>query len=156
MVKAVVCHSASCSKPLSLSSLQMFFAMGHWSGPRSLASTTPSVWDPHWDASLLLLVPCIVQTLQLWFSRTGPFTGFNSSQLMKSWIQANRKSWIWSACQLSLTHTTRASSPILLQLDYSMLTLTGGRVSSFTIMSLEMARPHACLQSQHHCVIMSR
>jgi hypothetical protein len=30
---------------------QMFIAMGHWSGSRSLASVTPSALDPHRDSS---------------------------------------------------------------------------------------------------------
>ena len=34
---------------------------------------TPSVLDPHWDSSQFLLLSCVMEILQLWISRTGPF-----------------------------------------------------------------------------------
>lgn len=49
IMEAVVCHNVSHTHV----HLQMFIAMSHWSGSRSLASVTPSISVPHWDSSLL-------------------------------------------------------------------------------------------------------
>jgi hypothetical protein len=55
LVEAVVCHSVSHSIPLypHIFACKMFTVMHRWSGPRPLASVTPSVLDPHWDSSRL-------------------------------------------------------------------------------------------------------
>ena len=39
-------------------SLQMFITVSHWSGPRPLASATPSILTPHQGSSHILLLPC--------------------------------------------------------------------------------------------------
>ena len=55
--------------------LQMFIAMSHWSGSRSLASVT--IINIGSSPGLLpvdLLLPCVMEILQLWISRAVPFT----------------------------------------------------------------------------------
>jgi hypothetical protein len=72
----------------------MLIAMSHWAG--SLASVTPSILTPHQESSLvILLLPCVTQILQLWISRTGPFTHPNHSHMIQIWEWANSEPWIW-------------------------------------------------------------
>ena len=52
VMEAVVCHSvAQCSLLCIHLCLQMFIAVSHWSGLRPLASSTPSILEPHQDFS---------------------------------------------------------------------------------------------------------
>ena len=77
-MEAVVCHRVSQCVPQSIPLsthlyLQMFIAMSHWSGSRSLASVTPSILDPQGLLPIILLLPCVMEILQLWISRIHPF-----------------------------------------------------------------------------------
>jgi hypothetical protein len=97
-------------------------ARSQWSGLRPLASVTLSILDPHQDSSLLLL-PCIMEILQLWICRTGPFMHPCSSLVENMFRWAVSELWIWpgwslsySACQPHCTHTTRTSSPAFMPL----------------------------------------
>jgi hypothetical protein len=38
----------------------------HWSGWRSLASATLSILHPNWHSSVILLLPLVLEVLQLW------------------------------------------------------------------------------------------
>jgi hypothetical protein len=73
----MVCHTLYnfLSKHLYL---QIFIAMCHWSGLRPLASAILSILDPHGDP-LNLLLSCVMEILQLWICRTGPFMCSSSS-----------------------------------------------------------------------------
>ena len=56
----------------------------------------------------------------------------------------------WSVCQLSFTHTTRASSAALLWVSHTMPLSAGHRVS-FLSHALRLAHQHLCLQSLFYC-----
>ena len=83
-------------------------------------STTLSILDPHWNGLLsdTLLLPCGLEMLQLCICRTSPFTCSSSSSWDRCWDGPTQspgsgpeRYLSWSACGLSHTHTTRASSP---------------------------------------------
>jgi len=70
------CHNVSHSIPFVHTSL---LAMSHWSGSRSLAPATLSILDPLGDFSDILLLPCVMEVLQLWICRTCPFMSSSRS-----------------------------------------------------------------------------
>ena len=106
-------------------------------------STTLSILDPHWNGLLsdTLLLPCGLEMLQLCICRTSPFTCSSSSSWDRCWDGPTQSpgsgpGWYlsWPACELSHTHTTRASSPALPGLALPMHQLARDRASSSTLM----------------------
>lgn len=75
--------------------LQLFIAMSHWSGSRSLASVTINIKS---SPGLLVipLLPSVMEILQLWINRTGPFTCPNHSQKISILGCAKSEPWIWA------------------------------------------------------------
>ena len=59
--------------------VQMFIVMHYWSGSKPLASATPPILDPHRGLLLDMLLPYVMEILQFWIFRTGPFVHSNSS-----------------------------------------------------------------------------
>lgn len=129
----------------------MFIAISHWLGSRPLASVTMDQFWINTGSSLgflwdSLLLPCVIESLQLQFSRTGSFMHSSSSQiqLMLGWANSSPASGpgsqlSWSACQLSQDHATAwvvkggASTP-------SIISVPATRVSS-TVLSRQCVEP---------------
>jgi hypothetical protein len=124
IVEAVVCHSVSHSLSLCphIFTCKYSFAMGHWSGLRSLASVTWPILDPHWDSSRLSCCCAVswrsssivtaglalsLMTTTHWWYRCwgGPTQGSGSGP---GW------SLNWSAQQLFFICITMLNSPALL------------------------------------------
>ena len=82
---------------------------------------------------VILLLPCVMEILQLWNSRTGPVTHLNRSWMMQ--ILSPGSTWLFLIC------TTKVSSPVFLQLDHP---------------KLPAAHLHPHSQSQLHCAAQSR
>jgi hypothetical protein len=74
----------------------MFISASHWSGSKPLASVTSSVLDPIQTPSSYLLLPSVMEILQLWNRRTGPFMCSNHSQMMEILGWTNWELWIWA------------------------------------------------------------
>ena len=74
--------------------LQIFIAVSHWSVSRPLDSATLSIQGL---LSAILVLPCVMEILQLWICRTGPF---HVLQQIIDGVDiggsANSEPWIWA------------------------------------------------------------
>ena len=112
---------------------------------------------------VVLLLPCVMEILQLWISRTGPFILPNHLQMVEMLGWAISEPWIraWVGTELVsapalpyLHHQGELSA--LLQLGHPNQPSVGGRFSTPALMPSKPAhlRPH--LQSQLHSAAWSR
>ena len=112
--------------------------MRHRSGLRPLASATLSILDPYWDSSLISCC-CPGSWRACGYGSGGPAPSHTPAvhRWGRCWGEPTQSpgsgpGWelSWSACQLSCTHTTRASSPALPRLAHPKPHKAGLRVSS--------------------------
>ena len=121
--------------------------MGHWPDSRSLASATLSMLDPHWESSwlsILLLLPCIMEILQLWSPGLAPSSapaGHKWGGPTQSPGPGSGRELSWLPWQLSCACTIRMSSLELPQLAHPVLPLSRGRTSSPDNLSLRARSP---------------
>jgi hypothetical protein len=135
IVEAVVCHSVSTVYPsVHTSSL----ANGHCS--ESLVwleisgfCDSINIWSSSGLLLVILLLPCVMEILQLWNSRTGPFRHPNCSQAIWTLGWTNSEPWVvaelvgtWA---LPYLHHG-VSSPALLWLGHPLVSLARSRVIS--------------------------
>ena len=161
-------HHGSCSVsqcvpqyfPLSTHlHLQMFIAMSHQSGSRSLAFVTPQYW-------IFMGTPLGYPAVALshgdpvaWNSMSGPFMNLNCSQMIQIWEWANseprNRVQVVAKHWLSLIYANREHSPILLLIGHTMVLSLDTRVIYTALKPLGPADQDPCLQSQLHCTAQS-
>ena len=79
-----------------------------------------SVLNPHWDPLLvIILLLCVMEILQLWNSRTGPFMCPNHLQMIKILEWANSEPWVWAQVVTGVVSTQSALPSLHLQGELS-------------------------------------
>lgn len=124
--------------------------MCHWSGSRTLASVTLSILDPHSGFFYPVVAVChggpaVLNQQDQPFRVPKQFTDNVDFWDGPTQSPGSGPGWqlTWSALRLSLTDTSRTSSPALFCLGHPMPPLAGGRISSPTLMpSARSLLPH--------------
>lgn len=74
--------------------------MSDWSGLWPLAPAALSLLRPHQDSSQILLLLCVMETLQLWICRSVPFSVL--LQFIDGADAGNSEPWIWAWVEAEL------------------------------------------------------
>lgn len=74
--------------------------MSDWSGLWPLAPAALSLLRPHQDSSQILLLLCVMETLQLWICRSVPFSVL--LQFIDGADAGNSEPWIWDWVEAEL------------------------------------------------------